>query len=84
MNDKDDDDKGVSIFICRRRGSAPPCSVAGCGKPSVAKCDWPLGGKRAGSTCDRDLCRDCRTARPGGPDVDHCPAHAEMAKSKTP
>ncbi len=43
-------------FICSRGQRAKPCGVAHCTRPSVALCDFPLKGKKAGQTCDRALC----------------------------
>jgi hypothetical protein len=64
-------------FACGRgRRTAPPC--VGCGRPSVARCDFKLSGKAEGRTCDRPLCATCRVRQSGG-DIDYCPAHARTA-----
>lgn len=68
---------GVAI-VCSRGRRAKPCSVPGCGRSSVALCDFPLTGAKAGKTCDRALCAQHRTSV--GADLDHCPAHAELKK----
>lgn len=80
---------GVRGFICSRGRRAKPCGVVGCTNPSVALCDYPLSGHRAGATCDRPLCQKHRctqipragvkAARPGDP-IDYCPTHDELAR----
>lgn len=65
-------------FACSRgRGRSQPCGTSGCGGTSVALCDWPLFGSKAGKTCDRRMCEACRTNI--GPNKDYCRVHAAMA-----
>lgn len=68
---------GVNIIVCSRGRRAAPCSVAGCGRPHVALCDYPLTGSKVGRTCDRKLCAQHRRVQ--GPEVDYCEAHHMMA-----
>lgn len=42
------------MAICGSGVKADPCHV--CGKPHAKLCDFPLGGEKAGQTCDRKLC----------------------------
>jgi hypothetical protein len=65
---------GVAI-VCSR-GRREPCSVAGCRATSVALCDYPLQGKKAGKTCDRRLCAAHRVSK--GKDRDYCPTHEAL------
>lgn len=54
---------GVGFVCSRGRQAGPRCS--GCGSTrTVALCDFPLRGPKAGKTCDRPLCRACATALP--------------------
>lgn len=45
----------ITMFICGGP-KRPPCSVPTCSEPREHGCSFPLGGKRAGQTCDRPLC----------------------------
>lgn len=81
---------GVTGFSCQRGGRAAPCSVVGCTRPSVALCDFPLGGRKAGQTCHRALCeshRKTQLPRPGvksvlpGDSIDYCPPHDAFARA---
>lgn len=64
-------DKGM-IILCDRGGQSKRCSV--CGRKATKLCDFPLRGKLAGKTCDKDLCDKCAVSV--GHSVDYCPAHA--------
>jgi hypothetical protein len=65
----------AAVFICGRRRRQNPC--ASCGQPAVALCDFPLGGKTAGGTCDRPMCERCRHPQPSKDrTVDYCRVHA--------
>lgn len=68
---------GASAIVCSRGRSTPVCASHGCGRPSEALCDFPLGN---GKTCDRKMCARCRHAQPRlGPDRDYCRVHHELA-----
>jgi hypothetical protein len=70
---------GLGVALVCSRGRRPPkCSVRGCGGAAEFQCDAPLGLPGAGTTCDRYLCAEHRTAL--GPDVDFCPEHAREAR----
>jgi hypothetical protein len=69
-----------SMIICTRGRCSKPCKEAGCGKPSVALCDWPLGGPRFGQTCSRPMCEGHRAKQPGA-NTDFCPVHEAFSKS---
>src|SRR3990167_2536674 len=72
------DDHGNPIGIACSRGTrAARCGTPDCNAASVALCDYPLAGRKAGKTCDRRMCTKCRTSV--GKNVDHCPAHARAA-----
>ncbi len=72
---------GVAI-VCSR-GRRKSCSVCKT-NAAVRQCDYPLTGKSAGKTCDRDLCAGCATkigthpkgSQFAGDSLDYCPAHA--------
>ena len=66
----------TSVFVCGRDRAYPSsCSTPGCAGRVRATCDFELGGRKAGQTCDRALCYDCCRSR-GGKDL--CAAHAAM------
>jgi len=75
---------GAYAIVCTRGERAKPCSVSGCGRPSVALCDYPLSGRKAGKTCDRALCAAHRHQqnRTGADTVDYCPTHDDMARAQ--
>lgn len=62
------------VIICRRRGRSS-CSTSGCTGQVRVVCDYELGGRKAGQTCDRPLCLACRRVVGG---EDFCAAHAAM------
>lgn len=70
---------GGMAFACSRGVKRERCDTPGCGRPSVALCDWLLAGKKAGKTCDRRMCEGCRTSV--GEDRDYCPAHARATEA---
>jgi hypothetical protein len=45
----------ITVFVCGGP-KPPPCSVPTCSEPRAHGCSFPLGGARAGQTCDRPLC----------------------------
>lgn len=71
------DADGNVIGIACSRERVRLCST-GCGRRATKLCDFPLSGKKAGKTCDADLCERC--AEHVGPDRDYCPPHARAAK----
>lgn len=68
---------GVTGWVCTRGQRRPRCGVEGCTNPAERVCDFPLGGRKTGQTCDRRLCAG--HAHRHGPDVDYCPAHERVA-----
>lgn len=66
-------------FACSRGSRSKPCKEPGCGRVSVALCDWPLGGPRFGQTCSREMCVTHRHKQPGK-NIDFCPVHDRYAK----
>jgi hypothetical protein len=69
---------GTTGIICTRGPRKfVPCSVPGCGRPSVRLCDWPVTRAGVKGTCDAKLC--ARHATHVGPDRDYCPPHAKLA-----
>lgn len=52
--------------VATDRGGAP------CTRPATHQCDYQVG---AGKTCDAWICAG--HASSVGPDLDHCPAHAD-------
>lgn len=75
---------GLAIVCSRSRRSSGTCQTPGCGRASVALCDFPLAGKRAGGTCSRRMCAACRHTQPSPPGakdtIDYCPTHHEHAR----
>lgn len=71
-------------FACSRGQKRKTCSVHGCSGSATKLCDFPLTGKKAGQTCDRDLCEAHATRMPGRPlagqTIDYCPTHATVRK----
>jgi hypothetical protein len=60
----------ITLITCSRGQQRPRCS---CGNPQTGSCDFPLGGKKSGQTCDRPLCVKCTVKI--GPTTDYCVAH---------
>jgi hypothetical protein len=77
----------VTVHLCGRR-DVPPCTYAACGLRSTARCDYPVRRGDEPTTCGRALCDAHRHPRPNtaerttSPDVDYCPAHAELVAKK--
>lgn len=70
----------VTIIACGRgRQERRRCDTPGCSGRAVALCDWPLSGPKAGKTCSRAMCAQCR--RPQEPEVDYCRTHHDQAKA---
>ena len=67
------------MIICSRGQRLAQCQIVGCHNSQSALCDYPLGGARAGATCDMKLCNLHRVQQPGR-DRDYCPAHAKLAR----
>lgn len=66
---------GETLILCSRGSRRPRCSS--CGAPGAELlCDYPLKGRRTGSTCSKPICRRCAVHRE--PDHDLCPAHARL------
>lgn len=65
-------------FVCSRGSRRPKCSTPGCGGRGDYQCDFALGGKAVGETCNRFLCAQCRVPQGGG--RDYCRAHNEFAR----
>lgn len=82
------DAEGRLEYIACSRGRTPSRCASGCAGAGrvVALCDYPLSGKRAGTTCSRPLCAACRRAvvdagvhaKDG---VDLCPAHHALVEA---
>ncbi len=76
-----------AFIVCGlpRTPKGPPC--VGCGRPSMAQCDFPVhrtlacaGHAGEGTrTCDAPLCQRCRWPVPGKEDTDYCPEHRAQA-----
>lgn len=66
---------GAVAIVCSSRSRTKPCRQ--CGARSSRLCDYPLAGKKTGTTCDAPLCERC--AVKVGPDRDYCRAHAAMS-----
>ena len=62
---------GETAIVCGRGPRPQKCSAPGCGRLSVALCDWPVSDHR---TCDKRLCAEHRVKQ--GPNRDFCPEHA--------
>jgi len=83
---------GVTGFACSR-GRREHCQIDGCTAPTVALCDFELGGSRRGKTCSRRMCarhRRTQGAAPGvtpgsglrqSPTIDYCPSHDDLARN---
>ena len=70
--------KPITVFMCGRK-DIEKCATPDCGGTSVASCDFPLRGAKAGRNCGRKLCARCR--RRQAPDVDFCEPHDRAAKA---
>ncbi len=68
----------VSVFVCGRSRSRPACSTTGCSGQARVVCDFALGGRKLGQTCDRPLCLACRRVVDG---KDLCAAHAAIVRT---
>lgn len=70
---------GGSMIICsrggRRMNTKPVCSVPDCERLAGFLCDWKLGGRKAGKTCDAKIC-EVHALRVTD-DKELCPAHAK-------
>ena len=62
-----------SAIICSRGRRRQLCSVGLCGKDSVALCDYPLGGRARGKTCDSPMCE--RHRHRISTEIDWCEGH---------
>ena len=75
---------GGFMVSCTRGSDRAPCKENGCHAPSVALCDWPLGGGKKGKTCSRPVCAQHRRTQPDklpdGDTKDYCPTHDKMSK----
>lgn len=60
---------GTGAIVCSG-GRRARCA---CGAVAPLLCDWKVPRKPSG-TCDRPICRACRTSP--APEKDLCPAHA--------
>jgi hypothetical protein len=65
----------ANVIICSRGRRRQLCSVGLCGKDSVALCDYPLGGRARGKTCDSPMCERHRHPVPNMVDTDWCEGH---------
>jgi hypothetical protein len=73
------DGRGMTGIVCSRGpGRRERCSTTGCRGESVALCDFPVEGHKAGKTCDRKMCAACR--HPLSPNLDYCPTHDAIRK----
>jgi hypothetical protein len=68
----------VDIVICSR-GQSERCSSCGNYTRTPRRCDFRLGGAKAGRTCDRLICERC-AVRVGNSE-DLCPPHARVKAS---
>jgi hypothetical protein len=64
-------------IACGGRQARSTCSTPGCGRPTVALCDYEVVKKGKPGTCDAKLCDRCRQRQ--GEDRDFCPPHAKLA-----
>lgn len=79
---------GLFAIACSRGKRRKSCSVEGCRNAATKACDFPLTGRKAGKTCDRDLCASCavKVGTHGassafkGDSVDYCPPHAKQVR----
>ncbi len=65
-------------FVCTR-GRTRRCR---CGRPATALCDYPLAGRKKGTTCNTALCASCSarwdTSLPVQPSPDYRAKHGEL------
>lgn len=75
-------DLPIIVHVCRRgrRRKSAPCDVPNCNAEHQKLCDYPLGGKKAGQTCDKKICDAHATSV--GHNKDYCPPHAKLAERK--
>jgi hypothetical protein len=66
-----------NAIVCSRGQRMPACSEPGCSWRGELLCDYPLAGAKAGSTCDRPICR--KHAKLVGPNQHYCPSHVRTA-----
>ena len=62
---------GTRLILCSR-GRQERVKCAFCGRPATFYCDYSIGN---GKTCDKPICRKCRTAI--GVELDVCPHHTK-------
>lgn len=89
---------GAVSFACSRRTHGTRCSVPGCYGYESKRCDYPLGGSKAGQTCDRPLCHSHAHVWPWNAPIkpllsderrkrgeygDACPAHYAMLRGES-
>ena len=67
------------VFVCHGGKRDKRC---GCGNVATYLCDYPLGGKKAGTTCGRALCERCKKSQPVTINKDYykyyCEAHNNL------
>jgi hypothetical protein len=72
---------GVAYSRGERAKKCRACS----GRAATRQCDFPLKGRKAGKTCDMNICDDCAVVQVGqtlgGDSVDYCPVHDRMSRS---
>lgn len=72
----------VTVFTCSRGKRTPKtrCSAnaGACVNAASSKCEHPLTGEKAGSSCSRDLCAQHGVSHDG---KTLCPAHLKLARA---
>jgi hypothetical protein len=69
----------ITVFSCgRERVTCGDCGQ----RSSASRCGFELGGRKAGQTCSKPLCRRCGAERraASGSTVDLCRVHHELGK----
>ncbi len=50
------EDGRLVMFVCGKGVKDHPCETVGCSNEHKKLCDFPLGGKKTGQTCDKKMC----------------------------
>lgn len=69
---------GITAIACTRGERPQRCKE--CGARASRLCDYPLTGRKAGKTCDANLCDRC--AVNVGADRDYCGVHGRVSKQQ--
>lgn len=74
---------GAQVVICSRGRRGKQCGVAGCGRPAVALCDYPIIRCGKSGTCDAALCDAHRVHQPTPHSTtDYCRPHDALARRR--